>query len=126
MEIIRIAAMAMIILVVGLIVKKVGPEFSVIISIAGIVLLFAYGVGRLGLVIQLFNNIKNYISVDQKYIECIVKIIGISYIAQIGADICKDAGYNALGTQLIILGKLSILVMSVPIINGLVGLIWNM
>ena len=46
-------------------------------------------------------------------------MIGITYIAEFSAGICKDAGYGALGTQIEIFGKLSILAVSMPILLAL-------
>ncbi len=44
---------------------------------------------------------------------------GITYIAEFSSGICKDAGYGALGTQIEIFGKLSILAVSLPVILAL-------
>ena len=44
---------------------------------------------------------------------------GITYIAEFASGICKDAGYGALGGQIEIFGKLSILAVSMPIVLAL-------
>ena len=48
-----------------------------------------------------------------------LKMTGITYIAEFSSGICKDAGYGALGTQIEIFGKLSILAVSLPVILAL-------
>jgi stage III sporulation protein AD len=47
-------------------------------------------------------------------------MIGITYIAEFAAGICKDAGYGAVGTQIEIFGKLSVLAVSMPILLALI------
>ena len=44
-----------------------------------------------------------------------IKIVGISYICEFSSDICKDSGMSALGNQIQIFGKLSILVIGMPV-----------
>ena len=48
-----------------------------------------------------------------------MKIIGITYIAEFSADICKDAGYGTLASQIGIFSKLSILAVSMPVLSAL-------
>ena len=40
--------------------------------------------------------------------------------AEFAAGICKDAGYGAVGTQIEIFGKLSVLAVSMPILLALI------
>ena len=44
---------------------------------------------------------------------------GISYVAEFSSGICRDAGYGAIGKQIEIFGKLSILAVSMPIVLAL-------
>ena len=46
-------------------------------------------------------------------------MIGITYVAEFASGICRDAGYGALGNQIQILGKLSVLGVSMPVFLAL-------
>lgn len=46
-------------------------------------------------------------------------MIGIAYVGQFSAGICKDAGYSAIAGQIEIFSKLSILVLSMPVLMAL-------
>ena len=48
-----------------------------------------------------------------------MKMVGITYVAEFTSGICKDAGFGALGGQIEIFGKLSILAISTPILLAL-------
>ena len=65
------------------------------------------------------RRIEEYIKINNVYLTTLLKMIGITYIAEFSAGICKDAGYGALGTQIEIFGKLSILAVSMPILLAL-------
>jgi stage III sporulation protein AD len=56
----------------------------------------------------------------------LIKILGISYICEFSADICKDSGFTAISNQIQIFGKLSILVVSMPIFMNLLNTIWDL
>lgn len=44
---------------------------------------------------------------------------GITYIAEFASGICRDAGYGAMGTQIEIFARLSILALSMPVLLAL-------
>ena len=64
------------------------------------------------------EELKSVIVVDGRYIGLVVKMVGITYVAEFAANICKDAGYAAIGSQIEIFAKLSILVVSVPVLGA--------
>ena len=53
------------------------------------------------------------------YLTALMKMVGITYVAEFSAGICRDAGFGALGSQIEIFGKLSILAVSMPILLAL-------
>ncbi len=72
---------------------------------------------------MLFRSIGSYISVDTAYMGTLVKMLGVTYIAEFSSSICKDAGYQTIAKQIEIFGKLAILVMSMPILTALLNTI---
>ena len=60
-----------------------------------------------------------YIQIEGVYLGTLLKMVGITYIAEFASGICKDAGYSALGVQIEMFGKLSILAVSAPVLLAL-------
>ncbi len=54
------------------------------------------------------------------YVETILKIIGIAYIAEFAAQITKDAGQGAIASKIELAGKILILAMAIPILTVLI------
>ena len=54
------------------------------------------------------------------------KIVGIAYIAEFGAQICKDAGEGVIASKIEFAGKVLIMIMAVPILIALTDLIVKM
>lgn len=99
--------------------KAVKGEYSVyLVAGAGLVICF-YGISRLEAVVETFRRVQSYIRIDSIYLETLMKMVGIAYIAEFASGICKDAGYGALGNQIEVFGKLSILAVSMPILLAL-------
>jgi stage III sporulation protein AD len=53
----------------------------------------------------------------------VLKITGIAYIAEFGAEVCKDAGEGSIASKIELAGKVTIIVLAVPIITSLLDLI---
>lgn len=128
MDMLRIAAAGIIGVLLAVQLKGIKPEFSTYISFGTSVILFFYAVSKLGIVINTINQIQSYIHLNSTYISALIKIIGITYIAEFSSAICKDAGHQAIAGQIEIFSKLSVLAVSMPIllalldtINGLIG-----
>lgn len=56
---------------------------------------------------------------NQTYLTALLKMAGITYIAELASGLCRDAGYSSMGTQIEMFGKLSILAVSAPIVLAL-------
>ena len=63
------------------------------------------------------KKMQTFVAVDQTYITLILKMVGITYVAEFAMNICKDAGYAAVGNQIELFAKLSILVLSIPVLT---------
>ena len=99
--------------------KALRPEYSVyMILTAGLVITFL-GISRLEVILDTARTIGSYIGVKQVYLGTLLKMVGITYIAEFAAGICKDAGYSALAAQVEMFGKLSILAVSAPVLLAL-------
>lgn len=99
--------------------KPLKQEYSIyLILTAGIVIAFL-GMSRLELILETAKTIGSYINVKNVYLGTLLKMVGITYIAEFASGICKDAGFSALGTQVEMFGKLSILAVSAPVLLAL-------
>lgn len=119
MTIIQAAAVGIAAVVLAVQVKTLRPEYSVyMILTAGLVIAYL-GVSRLDLILETVRTIGSYIQVKNVYLGTLLKMVGITYIAEFASGICKDAGFSALGTQIEMFGKLSILAVSAPVLVAL-------
>ena len=99
---------------------KVGkPEYAMAVSMAASVLVLLFAAGTLTQVVGELKILFSYISLPEGYLRILLKILGVAYLAEFGSALCKDAGQSALGGQIELVGKLTILAISMPIVTSL-------
>ena len=95
-----------------------GEYASYLVAAAGCFIFFC-GVTKLESVFDAVRKIQEMIHVNRIYLTALMKMTGITYIAEFASGICRDAGYGAIGSQIEIFSKLSILSVSMPIVLAL-------
>lgn len=123
MDIVKIAILGIVGVLLALPLKKERSEYSTFIAIVVGICIFVYLLTKVGVVLQFVEELKSMIAVDGRYIGLVVKMVGITYVAEFATNICKDAGYAAIGSQIEIFAKLSILVVSVPVLRAFLEMI---
>lgn len=119
MNIIYIAVFGIITVLLAVLFKSGKNEYATYISVAACIIIFFFSISKLDIIVNTINVIQSYITISQSYITALLKIIGITYIAEFSSDICKDTGHSAIANQIQIFGKLSVLAVSMPIILAL-------
>lgn len=119
MEIVKVAALGMTGMLLGLLLKETKPEYSVYLSLAAGILIFSYMAGKLEYLFDSVLKIQEYLPLDTKYLTTLLKMIGITYIGQFSSGLCRDAGYGTLAVQIEVFAKLYIMVLSMPVLLAL-------
>lgn len=104
-------------------VKQQRPDIALLISLAGGTVILIFVVSSLSVVIETISNLFNKSNMDSVYITTILKVIGIAYLADFGAQLCKDAGESAIAAKIELGGKIIILLLAIPILTALMELI---
>ena len=119
MEIVRISVIGIAGILLAVLVKEVRPEYAFYITMAaGLAILF-FSVGKLSYLLEALREMKEYNPIETTYVNILLKMIGITYIGQFSAGLCKDAGYQAVASQIQIFGRLAVLAVSMPVLTAL-------
>lgn len=105
--------------------KTSRQEYSVYIGFAVSLVIFFYIVDTLSILTEQIAGLKQVIGENSKYFFILLKAVGITYICEFCAGVCKDAGYGAVATQIEVFGKLSILMTGMPVLFALLQTIQN-
>lgn len=115
MNILKIGVLGLAAVICAITVKEQKPQFALLISMAAGILISYNAIFRLKNIADIFENLLEYTSIRQTYFIILMKIVGISYIADFSSAICKDSGYQAIAGQIEIFGKIAILTVSMPV-----------
>jgi len=120
---VRIAMIGIAGILMALQLKALKPEYGVYLCLGVSLLIFLSVTEQLQVIMDGLRAIQNCLPVNVGYIQTLMKIVGITYIAEFASDLCKDAGYQTIAGQIQIFGKLSVLAVSVPILTALLDTI---
>ena len=120
MNVTQIVAFALVSTFIIVLLKHYKSEYAFLATIvAGSVILF-FSFSKLEIIITLIENLINKIGIDKEFFEILLKITGIAYLIDFGANVCKDAGESAIASKVEFAGKLIIVTMSIPILTTLI------
>ena len=126
MTIVKIVVVALATVFASLIVKQTKPEISILINIAGGILLVIMVVDLIG---QVFSNIFDVFKssgINSNMLLPIFKIVGVGYLCEFGANICQDAGSSSIADKVLFCGKIVILLIALPIVRSVVDVVMGL
>ena len=103
--------------------KSGKSEYGIYITVVLSLIIFFSVLGHIGTIVETMKGIGRFIQMDQAYIGTLIKMLGITYIAEFSSGICKDAGYQTIASQIEIFGKLAVMLLSLPILMTLLNTI---
>ncbi|MGB9661662.1 MAG: stage III sporulation protein AD [Moorellaceae bacterium] len=90
-------------------------ETALLISLVTGAVIFLLLFDRIGAVIQVLTDLSDRAGINRFYLTTVLKIIGIAYVGEFGAQVCRDAGENAVASKVELAAKVLIMALSLPI-----------
>lgn len=116
MDIIQIVGIGLVTAVLAVVLKHNRPEMGILLSITAGIIIFIFVLGKIGSVLDVVKDLSSRANLSMVYLGTILKIVGIAYIADFGAQICRDAGESAVASKIEFAAKVLVLVLAVPIV----------
>ncbi len=116
---VKIALAGIVAVLCALLIKQEKGEYAVFISMSGCLMIFLFGISKLEVILEAIGRLDSYLGAGSEYLPILLRIVGITYLAEFAADLCRDAGFAAIAGQVEFAGKLTIMAVSLPVILGL-------
>ena len=121
LDILKITGAALIIVMLAFIFKELKPEYSVMLIIAGGIIITLWGIAKIYPVVDYIRELTGSGNIPE-YFAVILKVLGISFIVQTGADICRDFGEASVASKIEFAGKAVILVVILPVLRSVINM----
>ena len=120
-EILKILGVGLFVAILSVIFKELKQEYSIMIMIAGGIIITLWGLAKVYPVVDYIRELTDSSNISE-YFSVILKVLGISFIVQIGADICRDFGEASIASKIEFAGKAVILVIVLPVLKSVISM----
>ena len=122
-EMIKILGVAFITSISTIILRNTKPELSFAVMVTGIIIILLFIMDMLQGVLSVFLTISKMTGIENGLLKILLKIVGVGYLTEFGAGILNDFGSNAVADKVILGGKITIVLLSLPILENLLTLL---
>lgn len=107
----------------SLILRQYCSEHSLLLSLAVCSVIFTGAVIMLEYPLSEIRDIFLTAGISESYISSMFKALAICCITHISGELCRDSGESAMGAAAELWGRAAVVVISLPIVRGFIGLI---
>lgn len=115
MEIARIVGLALITTIFALIIRREKPALALMLSLSFSLMVLLAVMGKLATIINVLQEMADQADANFFFLSTVLKILGVAYLTELGAAICRDAGEEAIATKMELAARIIIAVMALPI-----------
>ena len=119
MDFYKIALLALLSVVGILIVRQLKPEFAAPLTVGSAVVLLLMICDALYEVVRTLYDFADRANIDGEAIGCVIKVIGIGYLAEYSNNLCLDADCKSVGDKVLLAAKVAIIFCALPIVEKL-------
>lgn len=117
MDIFKIIGIGLVGGILSMTVKQYKREYAVLVGLVTVTVILFMTLDTLGDAIYSVRLITEQSGVDTRYFTAVMKVVGVAYVTQYGAEILRDGGEGAVALKVELAGKVFILGLTLPIIT---------
>lgn len=126
MDVMRIAGISIFGASAALVLRRIRPELSAALSLCAGVLLTLLVIPFIARIINGVTTMAQAGGVDSEYMTQLLKVAGISLLADFAAQTCRDAGEEGLALKTELAGRVLLLSLALPAMQGLLAQIFSL
>lgn len=116
MPIVKVAFLGIVAVVLASVLKKEKPEFQFYIILGASLFIFSLILSNFASLAGIYREFEAGFGEYKEYLGILLKVMGITYICDFSAGICKDAGHQTIAGQIELCAKVSIFLTGLPIL----------
>lgn len=120
---VKIIIVVLICALISVLLKTYKPEIAIFFTLAVSLFVLFYLVQELNEIVGVLKTFGEKAKIPSVYMGILLKMVGISYLTEFASSLCKDAGQGTLGTNIEIVARVSMLILSVPVLKSILDFI---
>lgn len=108
-----------------ILIRQSRPDIAQLLSITIGIIIVVYLLGYLKMIIDLLTDMALEAEVSPLFLRTLFRVIGVAYLAEFGAQACRDVGEGGIAGKIEFAGKIIILIMAIPILVSVMESIIN-
>ena len=109
--------------ILALMLRGYRPELALCLSIAAGAVVLLMLIGHIAPLLSSLNTMLQSSAIPSAYIKAVIKATGICLLTQLTADTCRDAGETALAGKAELVGRVLLLLLSLPLFEDMLALV---
>lgn len=119
MDVVKVALFAVLSAVLVCLVRQTKSDFAVAVAVVSGVVLVSLVCDNLFEVVYAFYDLSESAGVDHAAVNCVIRVVGIGYVAEFACGICNDAGCKSIGDKVLLASKVAIILVALPVVQNL-------
>jgi len=107
-------------LVIYFILQEQKNPVALLLVLAFSLIIFLVVVRQVALIFATLQTISMAAGVNSIYLKTVMKILGIAYLTELVAQLCRDGGSSALALKIELAAKIAILTLALPILLAII------
>lgn len=119
----QVCTLAFVGLFAALVLKKDKPEYATMVIL---LVSFFIAMKIMGILEEILGQLEEWgtlLQANWVYVKLLLKMIGITYLCEFAANLCKDSGYSALSNHIELFGKIAIMIAGLPVIKSMLEIL---
>ena len=112
--------------VISLTLRSANKPFGMVFSLAAGAILLLVLINPMTQAIETLSEIARAAESDQEHIALILKMLGVSFAAELAAQSCRDAGEESIALRIEMSAKLMLVILSAPMLRQMAQLIMEL
>ena len=100
--------------------KEQKNPVALLLVLAFSLIIFLVVVRQVALIFATLQTISMAAGVNSIYLKTVMKILGIAYLTELVAQLCRDGGSSALALKIELAAKIAILTLALPILLAII------
>ncbi len=123
MDFMQLAILALVGTFLAVTVKKESPSIGLCVSLMTALLLLFAAAQTAAKIFYALETMATKASLSGQYIQVIVRVMAITYLARFAMDVCEEAGEKGIASQVDLAARLLIAASSIPVLLAVMQMV---